>query len=182
MDVRSPTERLQELLPQLFDSDRALGDRYLLFQLLPGIKVAIPLDLVWEATTLPATAITPIPQMPSCVLGWHNGRDRVYCVLGLAELLGLGMLSKIPQQYPTIVMQVPTTEQNPISDNNPRLLGITVNQILRTVTVNPEEMAPPIAEFPRSVTPYIQACFPREQEEIAILDWTAITNKIMQLQ
>lgn len=177
MKTTTPTERLKELLPQLFEENRAAGERYLLFQITSDMKAAISLDQVWEATILPLTAITPIPQMPSYVLGWNNGRDRVYCVIDLGEFLELTTSSKIPQQYPTIVVQVPSHRTKTKSS---LLLGLTVHGIIRTVTLPTEAIMPSVGEFSSKLTPYLKGCLVGEEETIAVIDLATISQQIAQ--
>lgn len=173
MESKTPAEQLEHLLPKLFSSDRAQGERYLLFEITAEITAAIRLDQVGVATTLPASAITPIPQMPQWMLGWSNGRDRVFCVISLGEFLGLSKAGKIPQQYSTIVVQL-----QPEKRENSLILGLTVNRILRTVGIDPETIISPIGEFPAALTPYLRGYFPREEKQIAVLDLTAMTEEI----
>jgi len=175
MERTTPTERLQQLLPRLFSEERVTGERYLLFQLSPDFKAALGLEQVWEATVIPTTAITPIPQMPSYILGWNNGRDRVYCLINLAEFLGLETTTKIPQAYSTIVVQVPSN-----GNNRTLLLGLTVNRIIRTLTVNPESITSPAGGGPAQLTPYLQGELEQEQQRIALLDLVAIKDQIAQ--
>lgn len=172
MKTSSTTQRLQELLPRLFEKDQqASGERYLWFEITPNIKAAISLTQVWEAISLPATSITPIPQMPSYLLGWSNGRDRVYCVLNLQEFLGLETGNKIPQTYPTIVVQISQGQES-------LLLGLTVHRILRTVMITSEEILSPVEEFPSELTPYLKGYFLYEQQAIALLDLASLKSKI----
>lgn len=173
MESQTPAEQLKHLLPKLFSSDRAQGERYLLFEITAEITAAIPLEQVGEATRLPATAITTVPQMPSWLLGWSNGRDRVFCVLSLGEFLGLAKAGKIPQQYSTIVVQL-----QPQKGENSSLLGLAVNRILRTVGIDSEAIMSPIGEFPEELTPYLRGYFQLEEKPVAVLDLTAMTEKI----
>jgi len=176
MEKTSTTERLKQLLPKLFSNDRAAGERYLLFQMTPNLPVAINLNQVWEATNLSTTAITPIPQMPSWILGWANGRDRVFCLIALAEFLGLENISKIPQEYSTIIVQVPTQK----GDFQQRLLGLSVHRIIRTLRIQREEIVSPMGEFPQRLTPYLQGYYQQEQEQIALLNLEVIASQIQQ--
>jgi len=171
MKTSRTTQRLQQLLPQLFQAEQQkLGERYLLFEIIPNIQGAIPLDQVWEATHLPADAITPVPLTPPYVLGWSNGRDRVYCVISLQELLNLGTVMKTPQFHATIVVQVPSQQ----SDHRSLLLGLTVNRILRTIIIPPEQIHSSVGNFPAALTPYSQGYFLYDDHPIALLDLTLL--------
>ncbi|MFP4694061.1 MAG: chemotaxis protein CheW [Halothece sp.] len=179
METPNTTERLKQLLPQLFERDRATGERYLTFEITPSLKAAIPLSLLWEAAILPAVTITPIPQMSPYVLGWHNGRDRVYCVISLAEFLGLASTSEKLrfQKYPTLIVQVPSSQPTITGQNQSLLLGLTVSRILRTVTVTPEAHTDRVDGFPAALTPYLQGTLNQEKPQ-AVLNLTAITDQI----
>jgi twitching motility protein PilI len=175
MKTTSTTRRLQELLPQLFEGDRQqVGERYLLFDISSDLRAAIHLSQVSEATSLPVSTMTPIPLMPSYVLGWHNGRDRVYCVINLEEFLNLGTAQKIPQSYSTIIAQVASNR----SESGFLLIGLAVNRILRTVTLPPEEIMSPVGEFPAALTPYLQGYLVHDEQQIALLDLSAIQDQM----
>ena len=174
METTNPNERLKQLLPQLLDQDRPKGERYLLWEITPELKAAINLNCVWEATVIPTTALTPIPLMPSWVLGWHSGRDRVYSVISLGEFLDVVSSSKIPQQYPTVVLQIPSRNQ----ENQFQLLGVAVDRILRTVTIPSEKITSSVEGFPNSLTPYLKGSFTQDQQLISLLDLDTITDHI----
>ncbi len=177
MEATTPTERLQQLLPRLFSQERVTGDRYLLFQLTPEITAAITLEQVWEATVVSATAITPIPQMPSYVLGWHNGRDRVYCIVSLQELVGLTTSTKLLQQYSVMVVQL-SPKMTSRSETKPLLVGMAVHRILRTIPINQQELVSAVGEFPSTLTPYLSGCIQREQQQIAVLDLNTLAAEM----
>ncbi len=174
MDTKSPTERLQALLPQLFETDRKSGDRYLLFDITPKITAAITLDQIWEATRLSANAVTPIPLMAPYVLGWSSGRDRVYCIIDLADFLTLDISGKIPRQYSVIVVQVPKAGSK---NSDFSLLGLSVNRIIRTVT-STEEVISPEEEPEEALVPYLKGCVPIGAEKIPLLDLNAMVAKM----
>ncbi|MDR9404351.1 MAG: chemotaxis protein CheW [Halothece sp. Uz-M2-17] len=175
MKTTRTTQRLQELLPRLFETEQQLsGERYLWFEITPHLHAAVNLSQVSEATYLSTTAITPIPQMPPYVLGWNNGRDRVFCVIALEELLGLGKATKIPQSYATVIVQIPSQR----SEQGSLLLGLTVNRIIRTITMPTENIISPVGEFPAALTPYLKGYLSHEQHKIALLDLTALPKQI----
>lgn len=97
-----------------------------------------------------------------------------YCIVSLEELLNLGTATKIPQSYPTIIVQVASNR----SENGSFLLGLTVNRILRTVTLRPEDIMSPVGEFPAALTPYLQGYLVHDEQQIALLDLTAIQDQM----
>lgn len=165
-------QRLQQLLTRLFEKQQQKGQRYLLFQITSDLQAAIKLERVWEVSNLPATAITPIPQMPSWVLGWSNGSDRVFCVISLAEVLGFPSLSQIPRQYSLVVVQVPTLEKKSI------ILGLTVNQIQGTIPITSEQIISPVGEFPQEIIPYLEGVIKQDEQQIAVLNLDQISKTL----
>lgn len=173
------TQRLQELLPRLFEKQQQIGQRYLLFQITPEIKAAINLERVWEVNHLSSTAITPIPQMPPWVLGWSNGSDRVFCIISLAELLGFSTSSQMSRQYPLVVVQIPNAETFQVNlEKKYLLLGLTVNQIQGTVPISSEQIVSPVGEFPEEITPYLEGTIKQNEEHIAVLNLDQISEKL----
>lgn len=178
MKNQGTTERLKELLPQIFSSDRATGERYLLFEITSELTAAVNLDQVWEATVLPADMITPIPLMPSWVIGWNSGRDRVYSLVDLASLLGLENSLTVPQKYSTLVVQASPFRKTSSRETNSLLLGLAVTRILRTITIDEEVIRSDVGEFPNHLIPYIQGYWQQQQQAIPILNLTAVTEKM----
>lgn len=171
MEPTKTTERLQALLPKIFERETVAGERYLLFEIIPEMTAAIPLSQVWEATVLSASLITPIPLMPRWVLGWSNGRDRVFSVIDLADFLAIEQSAKSSQQYSTLVIQIAASEKDF------SLLGIVVHRILRTVTFT-EEMIASVGEF--TPAPYLKGYLQQNEQQIAVLDLENIIHQLQQ--
>lgn len=176
------TQRLQELLPRLFETKQQTGQRYLVFQITQDLKAAINLDKVWEVNHLPATAVTAIPQMPAWVLGWANGSDSVFCIIDLAEFLEFSSTSQALRQYPLVVVQVPSPESFQSSQQGKQiLLGLTVNRIQGTIPINPEEIVSPVGEFPETIVPFLEGVIKQDKQQIAVLNLDQIANQISKI-
>ena len=173
------TQRLQKLLPRLFETKKQTGQRYLVFQITQDLNVAINLEKVWKVNHLPATAVTAIPQMPAWVLGWANGSDRVFCIIDLAEFLGFSRSSQMLRQYPLVVVQVPSPQsfQSRQPDKN-ILLGFSVNRIQGTIPIHSEQIVSPVGEFPEKIIPYLVGVIKHEQQQVAVLNPDQITQQM----
>ena len=64
MSSLTTTDRLQELLPQLFNTQKLEGDYYLRFQLTDEISGLINLKYVQESLTIKGDRITAVPNLP----------------------------------------------------------------------------------------------------------------------
>jgi positive phototaxis protein PixI len=110
MTANTTLTRLQQLLPELFQPLVVTGDLYLRCQLTPEIPALLPMARVQEALLVPATAISPMPNLPAFTIGIMNARDRVFWVVDLGQLLGLPPLPTNPREYQVVVMQLAATE------------------------------------------------------------------------
>ncbi|BAW97709.1 CheW protein [[Synechococcus] sp. NIES-970] len=184
-DLASTTVRLQRLLPQLFQPEEKTGDRYLKFEFSPQQSGLISLEYVHEALRVPTRLVTPIPNMPDCVVGFMNSRNQVFFVVDLAQMLQLPATTANRQYYPVV-----TVRQSAISqaqdvylnqtDEDTSLLGLVVHAIQGVIRLNAEEIASPIEEFSEELTPYLKGCFVQDGQSIPVLDVQAIaTAKIL---
>ena len=59
------------------------------FKLYPDTSAMLPIEQITEVIKLQGVQITPIPQMPSWVMGVYNWRGDILWMLDLGHLLGL---------------------------------------------------------------------------------------------
>ena len=59
------------------------------FKLYPDTSAMLPIEQITEVIKLQGVQITPIPQMPSWVMGVYNWRGDILWMLDLGQLLGL---------------------------------------------------------------------------------------------
>lgn len=163
--------RLKELLPQLFGAQSRSGWRCLHCQLNADWQALLPLNWVSEAITATPAAITPVPHLPPCALGWIGWRDRVICVTDLADLLGISEgESRQPASslgvVPLVVVRTPSKSE--------AWLGLAVRRLYGTLRVSVEEIVSPAGQFPESLTPYLQGYWQHQGKNLLILDVAAI--------
>jgi positive phototaxis protein PixI len=102
-------DRLQALLPQLFDPQSLVGDRFLRLQIdRTGTTIAIPLEYIEETKTLNGDQITPMPNSPTYLLGLIASKGQVFWALSLAHLWNLEPdWQHRRQQYEVAVVRLP---------------------------------------------------------------------------
>jgi positive phototaxis protein PixI len=162
----NPTlDRLHQLLPQLFQPVAVSGDAYLRFQLTPEIPALLSMERVQEAVLVPATLISPLPNLPEFAIGMMAARERVFCVIDLGQLIGLPPLPMNPRTYQVIVIQAAQSGQ---------YLGLAVGQVLGVKRLDSKQLKPWISEVSNSLQHHIEGCFGEVGQEILVLNGGSI--------
>lgn len=169
--------RLQELLPQLFQESEIKGDRNLRFSINDQLSALLPMETVKESLLVSAEKITPIPSMPSSLMGLISSRYAVFCVFDLAQLMGLNPLSSYLRQYHIVVANMGLDGQQ--SSKIP--LGIAVHKIQGITRVISEEICRDKPNLPDSLKPYFLGTWKQKDEQVMILDIQSIFDGIKQL-
>ena len=144
-----PSNRLQS----------SLGETYLKFLLDPQTPVVLPMKQVQEVLVLSANRLTPMPNMPACIIGLINRRSRVLWVVDLTRMLGTPPLDLNTQQHTLVIIR-----PGAIS------LGVVVQQVEGTVWMTPDQLQPPPGHVASSLLPYLRGCVLQEQEIWFVLD------------
>ena len=158
MQATSSNQRIQQLLPELFEPLAQTGDRYLRFQLTDEWTAIFPFDSICETIQIPATRITPLPNLPACALGLVNAFNKVFCAIDLAQLLGVGLLASNPRDYSLMAARaIPAEEshQTAITEEEP-VLGLVVHQVLGVINILPDAIEATPKDLPGSLVPYVQ--------------------------
>ncbi len=173
-----PIDRLQQLLPELFNPQQPTGDLYLKFQLGPQIQAAISLQRVVETLLLPTESMTPIPNMPSAVLGLMSSKGKVFWAVDLAHLLELSGERMRSRRYEMIVVQ--TLPANSLGSPNlgseTPLLGLSVQQIRGTLRLTADALESPVGECAPELLPYLQGRVWEEGQELMVLSVEALSH------
>lgn len=159
MTTQQPTasttslSRLQELLPQLFQTTQLPGQPYLRFLLTEGMVALMSMEHVQESLIVPAEQITALPNMARSVLGLMSSREQVFCLVNLPQLLGYPAIVGIQRQYRVIVVRIPRSEYQTAADGD-ALLGLAVPQIQGVTRLNEEQLQTDIPLCPANLQPY----------------------------
>jgi positive phototaxis protein PixI len=181
MTTNTTLSRLQQLLPQLFQTVQVSGSPYLRFQLTPETPALVPMEWVQEALLVPASFISPLPNMPAFSIGIMNARDQVFCVIDLAQLLGLSTLPTNPRNYQIVVMSL-SAAKNEASDTPPssplaaKCLGLAVHQVCGVNRFDNNNLRSIIGNIPDCLKSYLTGCFIEGNQEIVVLDSKAIVQ------
>lgn len=164
MSSLTTTDRLKELLPQLFNTKKLEGDYYLRFQLTDEILGLIELKYVQEALTIKGDRITVIPNLPDYVVGLMSSRNQVFLAIDLAHLSGLAPETVNLRQYQTIVVQLDARENNHQADDI-NLFGLTVKQIEGITRITSDRFMPITDEIPHSLRPFVHSAVMQESKD-----------------
>lgn len=145
--------------------DKTVGDAYLKLQIDRQIPLALPMESAQEVTIVPVSRLTAMPNMPHCVLGLLNQRSRVFWIVDLARLLGIGSLPLDIQQHNIVIVR-----------GNNSSLGLAVESVKGVMRFPLETIQSPIGTVDAGLTPYLRGCVPQEREILLVLDPEAIVN------
>ncbi len=168
-----PHDRLQQLLPDLFQATQISGTPYLHLLLGPELPVLLPMESVHESLWIPTGHITPIPNMPSAVLGLMASRSRVFCAVNLAQLLEITAEPLLRQQQQVVVVR---TDIRSTTSDNEQLLALVVHRIQGTLRFETEELQQSIDNADDRLRPFASACGQHMDQFLPVLDVAAITR------
>ena len=149
----------------VLERKQGLDDPYLKLHITPETTALLSMTYTQEAVIVPGSRINPIPNMPSCLLGLLNQRNRIFWVADLARILGMPALDPRSQRYSIVILQV---------GNVP--LAIAVTEIVGVERIAEQQFQSPIGAFPPSLTPFLRGCLPQGDELLLLLDADAIVH------
>ncbi|MBL1208823.1 chemotaxis protein CheW [Geminocystis sp. GBBB08] len=187
MSTSSSFTRLQELLPQLFQEPEFQGDAYLRIRLNTQLSALITMENIKESLSVSAEKITPIPGVPSFVMGLMSSRDSVFLVMDLAQLIGLAPLSTYNRQYDVMVLDLSNQVAPSELTSENLLIGLAVTQIqgIKRVVLQEREIREDLDNNLRTTDltdnskQYFYTKFESKGEELMILDLQKIFPLIM---
>lgn len=147
----------------LNQEDKSLGDSYLKFQLTSQTPAILAMEYIQEVLVVPAARITLMPNVPECVLGLLNRRNRVLWVIDLAQMLKLQPPEINPQQYNVVIIRV---GQLP--------LGLIVYEISGVARFKTEDIQSDKGLFTSFLNTYLDGCIMQNKEILLVLNAKAI--------
>ena len=143
--------------------DRQLiGEAYLKFQLAPRVPAVFTARAVEEATVLPVSQVTAIPNMPPCMLGLVNRRNRVLWIANLVKLLGMPVPDRPRQQYSMVIVKSGSS------------LGLMVDEIDGIIHIPADALQPPPPQVNPVLVPYLRGCAVQSEQILLVLDAEAV--------
>lgn len=141
------------------------GDAYLKFKLASGFQAVLSMKQVQEVLALPANRLTPMPNMPACILGLMNRRSHVMWVVDLAQMLGISKLDANAREYNLMIVRAGTV-----------ILGLSVQQVGGISWITSDAIQPAPNHLTMNLLPYLRGCTLSEQEILLVLDADAIVH------
>lgn len=143
--------------------DRQLiGEAYLKFQLAPRVPAVFAARAVEEATILPPSQVTAIPNMPPCMLGLVNRRNRVIWLANLVRLLGMPVPDRPRQQYSMVIIKAGSS------------LGLMVEEIEGIIHLSADALQPPPPQVNPILVPYLRGVAVQADQMVLVLDAEAV--------
>lgn len=176
------TDRLQQLLPDVFNPKTVAGEQFLRVQLTPDLTIALALSWVEESLLLPTQLVTPMPNMPPSVLGLMSSKDQVFWAINLAQLLELPIVLEPSQHYEVVVIRALPTDSDQFS--GPKkvdtsiyeelYLGLVVPKIRSSVRLLQDDIVSPVNEVDANLHPYLSGQVVVDGEVVLVLSAEAI--------
>lgn len=156
------------LVPRSARPQKVLGDAYLKFQIDKSVSAALLMKQVQEVLVLQSFRLTPMPNMPTCVLGLMNRRSHVLWVVDLAQMMGFGCLDPNTQQHNIAIARI-----------GKAALGIAVHQVEGMGWLSSDEIQPAPNHLPAEMLSYLRGCVLQDQQVRLVIDAEAILQSPM---
>ncbi len=144
--------------------NQVTSDSYVKFQVEAHTPAILSMELVQEVLIVPVARITPIPNMPECILGLLNRRNRLLWAIDLAQVLSLQPVDANAQQYHMIIIQV---AQFP--------LALVVQEVQGVTRFTADCIQSPVVGE-SNIIPYIDGCILQQRETLWVMNAKAIVN------
>lgn len=164
MSSLTTTDRIKDLLPQLFSTQQLEGDYYLRFQLTGEISALIDLSYVQESLTINNDQITAVPNLPEYVVGLMSSRNQIFLAIDLAHLVGFSPETINLRQYQTIVVKINSEKGSSPSDDL-NLFGLTVKRIQGISRILPDKFSPITEAVPDILRPFVQKSVVQQRDD-----------------
>lgn len=168
------------LAHRLIQSQGTSGAAYLNFQLNERTPALFSMRQVQEVIVVPARQITPMPNMPPCMLGLLTRRSRVMWVVDLAHMLLSDPLPSNTRDYNIIIVRVAqvSQQQNMLlaTAHSQALLGLIVPTMKGVVQISPELIQTPQGYLSPSLMPCLRGCLLQQDDMLLVLDAEAIAR------
>ncbi|MBW4663280.1 MAG: chemotaxis protein CheW [Chroococcus sp. CMT-3BRIN-NPC107] len=147
-----------QIAPPIEPEENKTVDSYLSFYLNDETRALLLMKYAQEIIVVPQSRLTPMPNMPECVLGLLNRRSRVLWVVNLAQLLHLPAPDSIAQQYQIVIMQVEQVK-----------LGLVVQSVKGVTHFSSKSNQEP-TELLSYLAPYANGCMTQGDENLIVLE------------
>lgn len=144
-------------------SKKTAGQPYLRVRLDPQTLAIFSLRYLQEVVVIPVQNLTPMPNLPPCLLGLINRRSRVLWAIDLPQLLRFPSSAFKAQQYNTVIVRVGGITA-----------GFVVPAIEGMVRLTNERLDPLPSTATLDLSSYVRGCVRQDPEPLWVLDVAAI--------
>lgn len=168
------------LAHRLIQPEGTAGAACLSFELNQHTPALFSMQQVQEVIVVPSQQITPMPNMPPCVLGLSTRRSRVMWLVDLAHMLLSTPLPSNIRNYNVVIIRVaqPLQQQaTPMTTaHDQALLGLIVPTMRGVVRFSPDLIQAPQGQFTPSLKHCLRGCLLQQNEMLLVLDAEAIAR------
>jgi positive phototaxis protein PixI len=144
-------------------SKKNAGQPYLRVRLDPQTLAILSLRYLQEVVVIPVQNLTPLPNLPPCLLGVINRRSRVLWAIDLPQLLQFPSSAFKAQQYNIVIVRVGGITA-----------GFVVPAIEGMVRLTNERLEPPPSAANIDLSSYVRGCVGQDSGRLWVLDVAAI--------
>jgi positive phototaxis protein PixI len=144
-------------------SKKTSGQPYLRVRLDPQTLAIVSLRYLQEVVVIPVQHLTPMPNLPPCLLGLINRRSRVLWAIDLPQLLQFPSSAFKAQQYNIVIVRV-----------GGMTAGFIVPEIEGMVRLTNERLEPPPSKAGIDLSSYVRGCVGQDSDRLWVLDVAAI--------
>lgn len=144
-------------------SKKTAGQPYLRVRLDPQTLAILSLRYLQEVVVFPVQHLTPMPNLPPCLLGLINRRSRVFWAIDLPSLLQFPSLAFKAQQYNTVIVRA-----------GEMTAGLIVPAVEGMVRLTNERLEPPPGNAALDLSSYVRGCVRHESDRLWVLDVAGI--------
>ncbi len=156
-----------EIIQQGVEEQKKLGTAYLRLQIAPNAVAAVAMQAARAALVVNIDRLTPLPNMPSYVIGLLAHRSRVLWALDLPKILGYPPVDLRRSNVNIVLLEI-----------DRQVVAFAVPEISGVLRFMPEEIISPLANFSSELVPYLQGWLPSEGETLLILSARALVTTL----
>ena len=137
---------------------RQAKDAYLHLQLNSQTQILLPLTQIKEVVEVNLDRFTPIPNMPSFVLGLLNQRSQVIWTIDLADFFNITPLDLEQTHYPVTIIRVGKVA-----------LGLATEKMRGIVHTFADQIQSPVGTVEPAIIPYLRGCLVQPPDAIFLV-------------
>jgi positive phototaxis protein PixI len=156
---------VSEILQLSAPEKKKLGAAHLKVWLDREMPAAVAMEHIQAAMAIEPNRITPMPNMPSHVVGMLAHRSKVIWAIDLAKMLNLTPVNLRQPKLNVILLEV-----------DKQVLACLVPRVDSVMRFMPEEVISPLGNFSAELVPYLQGWLPYSRDILLVLSARALVT------